>query len=120
MIKAKAEPQITSPLGGQMQDSSIAETPSLSQMSGESQFEQAQEEQCPSLSPPSIQPLTPQPSTEQQPELCRGPELTSHLDKLQPPPIPPRDGRRHNIHAQITSAPRSWPAPFNAEVANYL
>ncbi|EAA33850.2 hypothetical protein GE21DRAFT_4218 [Neurospora crassa] len=41
MIKGKAEPQIASPLGGQMQDSSIAETPSLSQTSGESQFEQA-------------------------------------------------------------------------------
>ena len=101
-----------------MQDSSIAETPSLSQ-SGESQFEQAQEDQCSSLSPPSIQPLTPQPSAEQQPELCQPNELISQLDKLQAPPIPPRDGRRYNIHAQITSAPRSWPGPFTAEVGNY-
>ncbi|KAK1777842.1 hypothetical protein QBC45DRAFT_180898 [Copromyces sp. CBS 386.78] len=119
MIKAKAEPQIASPLGGQMQDSSIAETLALSQTSGERQFEQAQEDNCSSLSPPSIQPLTPQPSTDQQSELCQPPELNSHLDKLQPPPIPPRDGRRHNIHSQITSAPRSWPAAFTAEVANY-
>ncbi|KAK3953605.1 hypothetical protein QBC32DRAFT_113725 [Pseudoneurospora amorphoporcata] len=119
MIKTKAEPQITSPLGGQMQDSSIAETLALSQTSGERQFEQAQEDNCSSLSPPSVQPLTPQPSTDQQSEFCQPPELNSHLDKLQPPPIPPRDGRRHNIHSQITSAPRSWPAPFTAEVANY-